>query len=187
MRPSIAIIAVACWSTPYTVAVAETQCVSFSDSIDGIDKNHAVEQSLKSLQASREVEGRQPRDWSCDRNCGEASAPSLLATLCSRLCITSTRCGERHCVHDLLDRRIITGGLHLGHPGLLVKLRRSPRSMIGPQTNMGESNDQSDRCCCLCFSRRNVGASNNSRAASSAEWRAHASPPSMWRGYALAF
>ena len=35
--------------TPCTVTVAETQCVSFSDSIDGIDKNHAVEKSLNSL------------------------------------------------------------------------------------------------------------------------------------------
>ena len=49
MRASIALIAVACWSMPYTVAVAETQCVSFSDSIDGIDKKHAVEKSLNSL------------------------------------------------------------------------------------------------------------------------------------------
>jgi hypothetical protein len=34
---------------PCTVTVAETQCVSFSDSIGGIDKNHAVEKSLNSL------------------------------------------------------------------------------------------------------------------------------------------
>jgi len=38
-----------CWSIPHTIAAAQTQCVSFSDSIDGIDKNHAVEKSLKSL------------------------------------------------------------------------------------------------------------------------------------------
>jgi len=51
MPPSIllALMAVACWSTPCTIAAAQTQCVSFSDSIDGVDKNHAVEKSLKSL------------------------------------------------------------------------------------------------------------------------------------------
>ena len=49
MRPSVVLMAVAYWSTPCTIAAAQTQCVSFSDSIDGIDKNHAVEKSLKSL------------------------------------------------------------------------------------------------------------------------------------------
>jgi hypothetical protein len=49
MRPTIVLMAAVCWGTPYTIAAAETQCVSFSDSIDGIDKNHAVEKSLKSL------------------------------------------------------------------------------------------------------------------------------------------
>ena len=47
--PTLVLVAVACWSTPCTIAAAETQCVSLSDSIDGIDKNHAVEKSLKSL------------------------------------------------------------------------------------------------------------------------------------------
>ena len=42
----LALMAVACWST---IAAAQTQCVSFSDTIDGIDKDHAVEKSLKSL------------------------------------------------------------------------------------------------------------------------------------------
>jgi hypothetical protein len=45
----LALIMVACWSTPCTIAAAETQCVSFSDTIDGINKDRAVEQSLKSL------------------------------------------------------------------------------------------------------------------------------------------
>ena len=47
--PTLVLVAFACWSTPCTIAAAETRCVSFSDSIDGIDKNHAVEKSLKSL------------------------------------------------------------------------------------------------------------------------------------------
>jgi len=45
----LALMAVACWSTPCTIVAAQTQCVSFSDSIDGVDKNHTVEKSLKSL------------------------------------------------------------------------------------------------------------------------------------------
>ena len=47
MRPTIVLTAVVCWSTPCTIAAA--QCVSFSDSIDGVDKDHAIEKSLKSL------------------------------------------------------------------------------------------------------------------------------------------
>jgi hypothetical protein len=39
----LALIMVACWSTPCTIAAAETQCVSFSDTIDGINKDRAVE------------------------------------------------------------------------------------------------------------------------------------------------
>src|SRR5262245_38108788 len=42
----LALLAVAFWSTHST---AQTQCLSFTDSIDGIDKNHALEESLKSL------------------------------------------------------------------------------------------------------------------------------------------
>ena len=51
MRPTIVLTAVVCWSTPCTIAAAQTQCVSFSDSIDGVnkDKDRAVEKSLKSL------------------------------------------------------------------------------------------------------------------------------------------
>jgi hypothetical protein len=45
----LGLMAVVCWSAPSTIAVAQTQCVSFTDTIDGIDKGHAVEQSLKSL------------------------------------------------------------------------------------------------------------------------------------------
>ena len=51
MRPSIllALMAVAFWSTPCTIAAAQTRCVFISGSADGVDKSHAVEQSLKSL------------------------------------------------------------------------------------------------------------------------------------------
>jgi hypothetical protein len=41
---------VVCWSTACTIAAAQTQCVSFSDTIDGINKGRAVEKSLKSLE-----------------------------------------------------------------------------------------------------------------------------------------
>ena len=49
MRPTIVLMAVVCWSTPCTIAAAQTQCVSFSDTIDGVNKDRAVEKSLKSL------------------------------------------------------------------------------------------------------------------------------------------
>ena len=49
MRPTIVLTAVVCWSTPCTIAAAQTQCVSFSDTIDGVNKDRAVEKSLKSL------------------------------------------------------------------------------------------------------------------------------------------
>jgi hypothetical protein len=53
MRPSIllALMAVFCWSTPRAIAVAQTGCVSISATDDAIDKDHAVEKSLKSLRA----------------------------------------------------------------------------------------------------------------------------------------
>ena len=49
MRPSIVLMVVTCWSTPCMIAAAETQCVSFSDTIDAVNKDRAVEKSLKSL------------------------------------------------------------------------------------------------------------------------------------------
>jgi hypothetical protein len=49
MRPTIVLVAAVCWSTACTIAAAQTQCVSFSDSIDGVNKDRAVEKSLKSL------------------------------------------------------------------------------------------------------------------------------------------
>ena len=49
MRPTIVLMAVVCWSTPCTISAAQTQCVSFSDTIDGVNKDRAVEKSLKSL------------------------------------------------------------------------------------------------------------------------------------------
>ena len=51
MRLSIllALMAALSWSTPCTITVAQTQCASFSDTIDGVNKDRAVEKSLKSL------------------------------------------------------------------------------------------------------------------------------------------
>ena len=51
MRPSIllALIAVAFWGTAYRIAAAQTRCVFVSGTADGVDKSHAVKQSLKSL------------------------------------------------------------------------------------------------------------------------------------------
>src|SRR5262245_42063367 len=46
MRPTIVLSAVVCFSIPYTIAAAQTQCVSFSDSIDGVNKDRTVEKSL---------------------------------------------------------------------------------------------------------------------------------------------
>ena len=56
MRPTIVLTAVVCWSTPCTIAAAQKQCVSFSDTIDGVNKDRAVEKSLKSLDEQIEVE-----------------------------------------------------------------------------------------------------------------------------------
>jgi len=47
-----------------------------------------------------------------------------------------------------------------------------------------ERDDQVGRCCCLHPSHRNVGTGNVARAASPAGRHGHASPRSMWRGYA---
>ena len=51
MRRSIlpALMAIVCWSTPCTIAAAQTGCLSFTESIDGVDKDRAVEKSLQSL------------------------------------------------------------------------------------------------------------------------------------------
>ena len=56
MRLSIllALMAALSWSTPCTITVAQTRCVSFSDSIDGVNKDRTVEKSLKSLDAQIE-------------------------------------------------------------------------------------------------------------------------------------
>ena len=53
-RLLLVLTTVACWSTPGTIAAAQTQCVSFSDSIDGVNKDRTVEKSLKSLDAQIE-------------------------------------------------------------------------------------------------------------------------------------
>ena len=53
MRPSIllALMTVFCLSTPCAIAVSQAGCVSISATDDAIDKDHAVEKSLKSLRA----------------------------------------------------------------------------------------------------------------------------------------
>src|SRR5262245_48160885 len=62
-RPSIALalLATPCWSIPCTIAAGQTQCVSFSDTIDGVNKDRAVEKSLKSLH-------EQIEKWKADNN-----------------------------------------------------------------------------------------------------------------------
>ena len=49
MRPSIFLIAIACWSTPCTITAAQTRCIVISGTADALGKNNAVEKSLKSL------------------------------------------------------------------------------------------------------------------------------------------
>ena len=96
MRPTIVLMAVVCWSTPCTLAAAQTQCVSFSDTIDGVNKDRAVEKLLKSLDEQIEKwKADNGVTGACDRNCGETAAASLLAKLRSILCTTATRCRER--------------------------------------------------------------------------------------------
>jgi hypothetical protein len=48
----------------------------------------------------------------------------------------------------------------------------------------GGNNDQIDSCCCLYLSHRNLGACNDTRAASSVKRHDYASPPRLRRGYA---
>jgi hypothetical protein len=45
-----------------------------------------------------------------------------------------------------------------------------------------EKNDQVDCCCWLCFSRRNIGASNDASSACSAGPHDNASPYGLWHG-----
>ena len=99
MRPIIVLVAVVFWSAPCTIAAAQTQCVSFSDTIDGVNKDRAVEKSLKSLD-------EQIEKWKADNGATgtvTAEKPQPQEKLRSILCITSTRRRERLCVHDLLD------------------------------------------------------------------------------------
>ena len=49
MRPSIALMVVACWSTPCMIAAAQPRCIVISGTADALGKNNAVEKSLKSL------------------------------------------------------------------------------------------------------------------------------------------
>lgn len=46
-----------------------------------------------------------------------------------------------------------------------------------------KANDQIDSCCCLCLGRRNIGASNDTRAASTAGRHDHASRLVMRAGH----
>jgi hypothetical protein len=61
MRPSIVLTAVVCWNVLCASADAQTRCVSFSDSIDGANKDRTVEKSLKALDAEIEK-------WKADNN-----------------------------------------------------------------------------------------------------------------------
>jgi len=61
MRPSIVLTAVVCWNVFCASADAQTRCVSFTDSIDGVDKDRTVEKSLKSLDDQIEK-------WKADNN-----------------------------------------------------------------------------------------------------------------------
>ena len=118
----LALMAIVCWSTPCTIAAAQTGCLSFTDTIDGVDKDRAVEKSLKSLD-------EQIEKWKADNGVtgpvtvtAEKPQPHpLLAKLRSIFCIPSTRCRERLCVHDLLDRCGIARGLHLRCSAVLVR------------------------------------------------------------------
>ena len=49
MRPSIFLMAVACWITPCTIAAAQTRCIVISATADALRKDNAVEKSLESL------------------------------------------------------------------------------------------------------------------------------------------
>ena len=50
----LALMVAISWSTFCTIAAAQTRCVSFSDTIDGVNKDRTVEESLKSLDAQIE-------------------------------------------------------------------------------------------------------------------------------------
>ena len=61
MRPSIALMVVACWSTPCTIAAAQPRCIVISGTADALGKNNAVEKSLKSLREAIDK-------WKTDNN-----------------------------------------------------------------------------------------------------------------------
>ena len=61
MRPSIALMVVACCSTPCTIAAAQPRCVVISGTADALEKNNAVEKSLKSLREAIDK-------WKTDNN-----------------------------------------------------------------------------------------------------------------------
>ena len=110
-----------CWSTPCTIAATQTGCLS-TDTIDGVDKDRAVEKSLKSLdQQIEKWKADNGVTGPCYRNCGKAAGASVLAKLRSIFCIPSTRCRERLGIHDLLDRRGVASSLYLRRPCVLVR------------------------------------------------------------------
>ena len=118
MRPIIVLMAVVCWSTACTIAAAQTQCVSFSDTIDGVNKDRAVEKSLKSLD-------EQIEKWKADNGVTgpvtvTAEKPQPRPFWRTISCITSTRCRERLRLHHLLDRCGLARCLHFWHQALLV-------------------------------------------------------------------
>ena len=122
MRPTIVLMAIVCWSTSCTISAAQTQCVSFSDTIDGVNKDRAVEKSLKSLDEQIETwkaesgvtgpvtvtaEKLQPHPF------WRSSVPSYA--------LLPPDVVKRLRVYDLLDRCGFARGLHLRHPRVLVR------------------------------------------------------------------
>ena len=122
MRPTIVLTALVCWSTPCTIAAAQTQCVSFSDSIDGVNKDRAVEKSLKSL-------NEQIEKWKADNGVtGPVTVtaekpqphPFWRSSVPSYALLPPDVVSD-YCVHDLLDRRGFARSLHLRRPRVLVR------------------------------------------------------------------
>lgn len=118
----VGLTTVACWSTPSTIAAAETRCVSFSDSIDGVNKDRTVEKSLKSLDAQIEkwkadngvtgpvtVTAEKPQPHPFWRNSVPAYAllpPDVVSDTAYTICWTGV---------------VSPVGMYLGHQGVLVR------------------------------------------------------------------
>ena len=98
---------------------------------DAIDKDHAVEKSLKSLRAEIDK-------WKAGNSvtgpvteAAEKPQPHPFWRAGFISCVSSTRCRERLCVYDLLEWRDITSSLHLRCTAVLVRVVVSPRARSG--------------------------------------------------------